>query len=182
LEGFEIDCPPDSTILSEFELPYDISLMMVWINVETIHKGDIFNAFYEPDFQGLVKKNLSVNSTSMVTDPVFIQVINIGYNISVKEQKSDILENLGEVLSIDRINNVITFSIPTTKYYPNNSNIIIQVNGIKNLNLASYGRHPIGSGKIGGSFLSKNGKYNVKYENTSLDTSKKFYYELEYLY
>ncbi len=182
MEGFEMECDVNSTTLFEFQLPYDISLLLIWFNITDINKGDIFDAFYQPNYTGSTKNELLISSTSMVTEPLFAQIINIGYNVLVKAQNSEILEDLGEVLSVDKNKNIVTFSNPVSKSYRISSDIIIRIYGIKNLHLVSEGRHSVGSGKIGGSFLTKNGKFNIKYTNKSLDISKKFYYGLEYLY
>lgn len=180
--GFSINIPANTTHTYEMTLNYPINLLLIWFKTKSENIGDIFNAYYQIPLNGLLTSNLPLYSTILNIDNIIINIIKIGFVVSLKRLSDNYIENLGEILAIDKMNNTITVTNPTSQNFLMNDEIIIKVNGVKDINLSVIGRHPTGSSKLGATYLSSTGIISVVYENKSPTVSKTFEYELEYLY
>lgn len=86
---------------------------------------------------------------------------------------------LGEVVSKISSSNTIVLSGNIQKSVAKGTQLAIRVNGVKNFNLSSPGRHCIGANIIGSTYIDKSGSLIFSYHNKSL-SFKTFSYELEY--
>ena len=169
-----IGCLPNSVTTDSYTLIHDINLSSVWINVSEANKVDVFNAYYQP--------NLLFNATITGVDELllqsisFIDYLNIGYFIVIANE-------LYEICSVNKI----TGKIRLVKTLTGATGTVIQgikinINGVRDFNLASTGRHSVGAFNIRSSYLPKDGNIIVTYTNKSITLTKDLYYDLEYMY
>lgn len=154
----------------EYSLPHDVNLLAVWMTVNEENRGDVFNAYYQPAalFGG------SKVSSNVISVPSYIlPYLNNGYVIVYQGVEYEIFDKDGVNIILDsEIPGEIGGALPELKF---------RINGVRNFNLASVGRHCVGTNNMGSSYMPKEGKVVVKYSNYS-NVSKNFYYDLEYMY
>lgn len=181
-EGFSMSIPANTTKTQYIEFPYDINLLVVTFNIKSENIGDIYNACYEPNYNGNITSNIVSPTNIANIDSMTCDLLNIGNLIGFKRLSDNHEMFYGEVINIDKVNNEITLDKEITDDFFLGDEVYFKIVGIKNINLCTEGRYTIGTSSIGATLLASTGKIYTKYENKSLTETKTFVYELEYLY
>lgn len=181
-EGFSFDIPAQAEYVGSISFPYNINLLAVWFNVKSQNLGDKLTVKYQPFYAGALTVAITTPTTSIVADIVTCHLVNIGYELLIKRASDNLIENLGEILSINKTTCTITTTTSTVESFAQGDQLIINVSGVKNITMSSIGRHSIGTSKIGSSFIKTGGVFYAHYTNMTPSNTKTFEYELEYLY
>lgn len=181
-EGFKFDIPASSEYIGSISFSYNINLLSVWFNVNTENLGDKLTVEFQPLYAGTIAADISSPTSFIQVDLITANILNIGYNLIIKRDSDDYTENLGEVLTIDKVTGVITVSNFTIDTFSIGDNVYLRISGVKNLYLSNTGRHSIGTSKLGATFIMQGGVFYAYYTNNTPASTKNFYYELEYLY
>lgn len=181
-EGFTFDIPAQSDYIGSITFPYSINLLSVWFNITEENVGDHLTVNYQPLYAGALTADIATPSTTITVDLFTANILNTGYVLILKRSSDNHTERLGEVLSINKTTGVLTVTTPTTEAFVTGDSVYLNVTGVKNLSLANIGRHSIGTSKIGAAFIMAGGSFYASYTNNTPASTKKFHYELEYLY
>lgn len=181
-EGFAFNIPAQANYTGSISFPYDINLLAVWFNVKSENLGDKLTVKYQPLYAGTLATAITTPTTTIHIDHVTCYLLNVGYELLIKRVSDNLIENLGEILDINLSTHIITITNATVASFDENDQIIINVSGVKNLTLATQGRHCIGTSKIGATFIKTGGVFYAYYTNSTPASTKTFEYELEYLY
>lgn len=181
-EGYTFTIPPNTTYTHVVPLNYSISLLEVLFTIKTENIGDVFNAFYNPAVYGLITSDITSPTNVLNVNAFILGYLKIGFILTIKRESDNYVEDLGEVIAIDNINNTVTLTRNTIGNFVINDKVFMKINGVKNVSFGIEGRHIVGGSKIGASFLHYTGTLSATYENKSLTDTKTFNYELEYLY
>lgn len=181
-EGFFFNIPASANYIGSISFPYDINLLAVWFNVKSENLGDKLTVRYQPLYAGALVTAITTPTNSIHVDNITCHLLNTGYELLIKRVSDNLIENLGEILAINLTTSIITTTNSTVASFAQGDHIIINVSGVKNLPLASQGRHSIGTSKIGATFIKTGGVFYAYYTNSTPANTKTFEYELEYLY
>lgn len=181
-EGFKLPIPAQNEYKPLVSFDYNLNLLAVWFNVNTENIGDKITIAFQPPYTGTIVANINEPTYTVQVDLVTANILNIGYNILIKRNSDDYIEDVGEVITLNKSTGVLTTNKEITNTFSIGDLVYLQIVGIKNLYLSSLGRHSIGTSKLGATYIVKNGVFQCYYTNNTPASTKNFYYELEYLY
>lgn len=181
-EGFKFDIPAQNEYTHDISFDYPINLLAVWFNVTSENIGDQLTVEFQPPYAGTIIADITSPTSSIQVDLVTANLVNIGYGIILKRDSDNYMEHLGEVLAINKTTGVLTVSTSTIDTFSIGDNVYFRVSGVKDVYLSSAGRHSIGTSKLGATFIMTGGVFYAHYTNNTPESTKKFFYELEYLY
>lgn len=178
----DIAAGPDVTTTITRSWPYPISVLGFSVAVGAEHEGDVLH-IYAPENRIIGALTSSINPTDTVI-PVSQTVIdNIAIGFSVKLDDGVNSNDLGDVLSIDKVNNTITMQTAAVNSFSASSPTYVKITvcRVKDFELSKPGIYNIGEKKIGGSYFPANEVAVVKYLNKSASLKKLVIWH-EYLY
>ncbi len=181
-EGFKFDIPAQNEYTGTISFNYPINLLAVWFNVTSENIGDELTVEFQPPYTGTIAIDITSPTSSIQVDSMTANLINIGFGIILKRDSDNYMEHVGEVLAVNTTTCVITVSLSTTDTFSIGDKVHFRVSGVKNVFLSSVGRHSIGTSKLGATFIMTGGVFYAHYTNNTPESTKKFFYELEYLY
>lgn len=180
-EGFSFDIPPNTTNIKQCSWKYPTNALAVFFTCDSTNKDDLLNATVGPEtIVGTITSDISINSTIINVSDSVLTYIKVGYEILLTKNSTTYF--LGEVISINNNNKTISIDTPVTELFTSGNIVKIQRKIIKNFVLGIPWRYVIGDSKIGASYIPSNIITNVIYQNKSLTDTKKFNFQIEYLY
>ena len=180
IDGYTITTPANSTSSTDIVYPYNISGYCVVLMPTTDNIGDVCNFVTMPNTPvGVLSANISTGATTLSIGSV--APLNPGFFLTITDGVNT--ADLGEIISLDYINNIITFSTPSTHDFVTTSPSIVMIGipRIKNFKFVTNETIQLGTSKIGSSGLSANKVVRVLYTNNSnYEKTFFFYKELEH--
>jgi hypothetical protein len=177
---YELNSKANDTTNLDIKYLYNISVYSITLIPNDNNIGDEVTLLTAPDTEVTFNINpLKIGDKEMVVPTTNIGYIKPGFLLSI--QNDSIMNNLGEVTSIDIEKGIITFSSLATDFFDVNSKVCITVQRIKNLVFANNNNIQLGLSKIGSAGLSSNTIARIFYKNnSSIDKTFSFLLELEH--
>lgn len=141
-----------------------------WVSDDT-NKGDKISIGINPDSpMGLILQDVSIGYTSLYAPVPVLLYGSVGFNIAITDGTN--YQDLGEILTIDKINGVVTFQNALEyNFSSTNSLLTMTYYNMKDLEIGSPGRYPFGEDVIGGAAVPTGTvvRFSYKNEATTLD-------------
>jgi len=172
----------DSTKELDVSFPFPISLLAAsWQNKSDFDTDSIEFEVGPGTTIGTITSNVASTDTEISVSQTVIDNTSIGYYIKLYDGTNT--DDLGRVLSIDKVNNKITMETAATQAFTASTPTYIKqtVKMLPKSPLDTEGSMSAGESKIGGSYIPANTILRATYHNTAA-TAKKFIFFMEYLY
>jgi hypothetical protein len=166
--GFSITAAASSSITSSVSWPWPVCLFTATFNTSEDLLGDRLQADLAPNTViGALSANCAAAATTISVSAAIIAIVNIGYLISLSDGTNT--DNLGAVLAIDSVNNILTVQTPTVHAFGAATPTYVQmtIRFVENFIIGHAGPHQIGGTMIGGTSLPANTAIVITYTNTS---------------
>lgn len=180
IDGYTITTNANSTSTTNVVYQYNISGYAVILMPTADNIGDIINFVAIPNTPvGVLTADISAGATALGIGSV--APLNPGFFLSISDGTNT--ANLGEIISLDGVNNIIYFTIPSAYNFAaaTPSVVTIGIPRVKNFQFVTDDIIPLGVGKIGSSGLQAGQIVQITYTNNSNYQKTFFLYtELEY--
>lgn len=185
--GREIDIPsgsPGDITNINYVWDYPVSILNGVLTVNTENLGDKISVVAAPDtIIGNATSDINIGDTVITVNQTVLDNLYLGYLISLLDSTNGTINELGEIININKINNTITVNKATTDAFLAANLIYVRMSVIRidKACLAYPGRFDIGENRIGGTYLSTGLVFQLKYQNNN-GQAKKFATAVELLY
>lgn len=175
-----VNTTANSTSSSNFSWPFPISVLTMRTVTSDAHKGDVMNITVAPDtIVGVITEAASTSASTLTVSNTVIENIYKGYKVKISDGINT--DDLGYVISVDKVNKQISIQTATTNVFAIGSAILMSVSHVENFTFGYGGKYVIGASKIGGAHVPANTIINVKYQrNDSTDIDVTI--QVEFLY
>lgn len=129
---------------------------------------------------GTITAGVTAGDVVMTCNSTVMENVKKGMVLYINDSTNS--ERLGEVFEVNTVDNTITIQNSPANSYSSGSYITASLHMIKNYKIGPPGEHTIGTGKIGGSYVSKLHVISIEYTNNSPSTTKDFNWYTEVLY
>jgi len=167
---------------------YPINVLQVHTNTGEIHRGDKINVSLIPynPIIGSLASNVSIGDSNLYVTNNVLNYINQGYITILKDNITQLSENLGETYSIDTSNNKIITQYCASNNYSAASptTVAVNVEFIEDMYITEPLLYTIGNKKITTSFIPSKATVQITYSNAAASNNieKDFIISLEYMY
>jgi len=161
---------------------YPVSVYSISFITDDSNLGDNISICAGPNTQvGIITEDVTTAMTTFKVNSTVLQYIKKGF--SVKLDDSVNTDELGEVYSIDTVNETITVDNAPTHNYLNitPTKVIMESYFMKNFEIGPACKYDIGVSKIGAAYIPTGTTIRCIYQNNSSAT-KKFAGYIEYTY
>lgn len=164
---------------SSFPYAVRINTFKVYAGPENI--GDTFSFVVARNtIIGVLMSDVSNGNTLSVSGTVIANLI-VGYEVLIQNGGTGPIESLGEVINIDRDNNIITVSNNISSSFSAGSLIMMTIKRIENIKIMSAGTLTFGTDTAGTSLAPPGLTGTILYKN-STNAAKEICCSLETLY
>jgi len=168
------------TTSEDFIQNIDIGVLSFSFISSEDNNGDGMDVIVYPNTViGAVTTNVSTGSTVLDVSSTVIENINVGFWCML--DNGAIVENRGEVISVDTVNSQITVSESAVTAFPAGTYVKINIKMAEVCDIGPAGPHQEGMEKIGSSQILKDKAVRIKYHNNS-GGGKKFCFYVGMLY
>lgn len=184
--GFQKDIPSGNvgnvtTITHSW--PYPISILSSWFMAKSDQLNDQFTVSVgDSTVIGAIAAPVYTGNTIMTVTSTVFDYVYKGYKIDITDGVN--LNQMGEVVSIDKLNGNITMEIPAVNTFsplsPTYVRLTVPVISSIHINEPNQ-KYSFADKKIGGKFLPANAIMRIKYTNNE-GNAKVFSYVMEMLY
>jgi hypothetical protein len=167
--------------------------------------GDVLNIYFAyRRVVGVLTTGVGVGTTRVQVSPETLSMMEIGYllslsssaKVSEKNPKAieaslkpgevvakavDQVNDLGQIVAIDRQSGTVTVSTPATVTFGPGTSVLLSIWAVKNFKFGAPAKYSFGERKIGGTSVPANTIVTVMYTNNN-GTAKAFNMGVEYLY
>lgn len=179
VESKKITIPANSTIHQDYIWSYPIGVMTINWYTSPENAGDVINGYVAPNTTiGAITNHITAGDTLIHVSPTVMTYINVGYEVNITNGVTNII--MGEVITIDKVNNTLILSIAATENINAPAYLQMTIRNMKNFILVP-GLVNLASKNIESSFLPKNTVARFQYTNNG-NTEKTFifFYEISY--
>lgn len=176
-EQINVNVAASSITNYDVSFPYNINAFTVTFLPSAENIGDIINIVTIPNtpIGGLLANISSGVNTLNISN---VNLVSYGFSVSITDGINT--DDLGEITSIDIVNNTITCSVNTVNNFNAGSVILIGIPRVKNFLITKAGIITLGIAKIGSSGLPSNKISRLIYtNNSSSDKTFAFMMEIE---
>lgn len=182
-ESKRMTIKPNSTEVISMSWPYPISILEVSLNSSAENDGDIINSYVAKDtIVGVVTQSIPIGTNVVHVSDTVLQNIYIGFLVSFQNSTTGQNYEMGECIAIDIPNKTIMCSRSGLSEVPMMSYVKMTINNIKNFVIKGGLTYNLGRKSLQASYLPKNTKVDLTYQNLSMVQSKTFSFVYEYLY
>ena len=182
-ESKRMTIKPNSTEVLSMSWPYPISILELSLNSSTENDGDIINSYVAKDTViGVVSQSIPIGTNIAHVSDTVVQNIYIGFLVSFQNATTGQIYDMGECIEIDTSNKTITCSKNCLSEIPMMSYVRMTINNIKHFVIKGGLTYNLGRKSLQASYLPKNTKVDLSYQNLSMVQSKTFSFVYEYLY
>jgi hypothetical protein len=174
-KGIFFNCPVG---LSQYDIsfPFNISALSVSFQTRENQTEDIIDLIIGKDsIIGTLTNNVYISDTVLNVTNTVVDNIKLGFFVMIDSTE------VGQVISIDKLNSQITIDRPCSRNYESLLYIKTYPKVINDFTIGYPGLYEIGKGKIGGSHIPANTIITFKYNNNG-ESLKKFFSFIDYLY
>lgn len=156
---------PQETKSTVYTFPITMSLYSFMFVADSANDGDYISIIGNENTNvGLITGDLSTGATTIGLSALAISKIVPGFYISLTNGVNT--DDLGLVLSIDKVNNTVTVQTAAThSFTASNTYAIISVKVLNNLLINGAGFYRFFDDVIGGTAVQAGGKVTIKYTN-----------------
>ena len=177
----KLDCPVGYST-HDFQYPHPISTLSITFETLSEHRDDEIEIIIAPEtVVGEITSDVSTSDTIINVSQTVIDNASLGYHLCLEDGTNH--NELGKIISIDKILNQLTIQNSSTNTYltstPTNVKLCHKV--VEDFTIGYPSRYELGKDKIGGSHVPTNKIIRVKYKNNG-DSTKKLYSVIEFLY
>ena len=181
-EGFEITVKPKSEGATQREISwpyYNVSVTDVGYLGEDENKGDsISMCTGHGTVIGVLISEAPLGSNTFVVNTTALDNSYLANSFILKDGNGDI-EDLGEIIAVDKDTSSVTVEKSSSKTYPVGSVILTEFVRVKNMPLNSARNILFGAASAGNSFVPKGTRVMVHYENKEeKEKTFRFYTEM----
>ncbi len=170
----------------DFQWDYPISVMLIRLRTQEENVGDATELYitlpdkgYGESVISQLVDNVNTGATTCNLPANVVSNLYVGDYLYLKDPTNE--DELGFIKDVNRISNIITFSIPTVRSFDKLNTLVKFRRYIaKHFELGPPNLYSFGESKITGSHLDKQMIARVIYKNRG-NTAKKLYVILEYL-
>lgn len=169
-DHINISVGANETKVSDITYPYNVGIYSgVFIIPSIDNIGDIINIHTLPDtLVGFLTNNVNIGvNTFEVND---ITNLVIGFLLSIDDGINK--NNMGEIIAIDKVNNIITTSLSTTVAFNYGALIKITIDRIRNIVINKAEDIEMGIKKVDSSGLPAGSIMRIIYQNNSSQDKK----------
>ncbi len=172
---------PDVTTIQYFSWPYNTTFLNLYFVTTGDHEGDI--VYIDAPFDriiGAVTASVVSSDTQIPVTQTVIDNVFVGYNLFLDDGTN--LDDLGRVIAIDSVNNILTVETPTVHAFsPLTPTYVKITRRAVDFEIGCPHQYAIGMKTLTGSHVPANEPARVQYINKS-SVSKDFILIYEYLY
>jgi len=183
-QSFEVDTQSNvAWYETEFSFPMPISLLSaMWVN-KISNDGDEVEFLVSPDTTtGSITAAVAIGATVIDVSQTVIDNAKVGYYLKLDDGTN--IDDVGRVISIDKVNSQITIETATVNSFAVATPTLIKQTVKLVPKIMLIGDHvqiSLGGSKIGGSYIPANTLLKARYNNLS-GSAEKFSFILQYLY
>lgn len=173
---------PLETKVVDYVFDLHTSLYSFKIVTDSTNKGDEISIIANPDtVLGLIPTNVTAGATSIGCPPALLLYGFPGFYVSLSDGTNT--NDLGYILTMNKINSTITFQRPpTNNFLASNTVLKMSVKVLNKLKLGGAGPYYFAEDVIGGASLTPGVKTRYIYKNNSMATTKSLYIYLTILF
>ena len=178
---------PDVETTVDYTWDWPISVLDLQVRPLENNEGDYIKLEVLPPDNGFgegvigaLSATAPTGATGITVPQSIIDILTVSDHISLKEGAKE--EDLGPVISIDNINNIVYFKNPTATQFSATPPTFVKMKRyvIDDFILGPADRYPLGDSKIGGSYVPAGNIVRATYVNKTAE-QKKLYAIIEYL-
>jgi len=185
IKGYEINVPESTDGTLNISFPYPIALMNGWFYSPSNSAGDILNLCAAPNtIIGTIDQATSNSMSEISVVQSVIDNVSVGHRLNLLDSKTFVINDLGEIQSIDTVAGNITVETATANIFNDFANTYVRLTVpiIEGMKISHNDKkYAFGKKKIGGMYLPKNTVLHVDYTNNE-GNAKAFDFNMEYLY
>ena len=181
-ETVAFDIPANSTVSQDFSWKCGINVLELNFYPRNEEVGNIIDIEFGPDtITGNITSDVAIGDTIINVSTTVIENVYVGYHLKLFDGVNT--DDLGMVISVDKVNNTVTMDVAATKAFSAASPTYIQqtVYLTKQFEISNAWRYALGESKIGGNYIPANLTTRVRYQNNTINNVR-FVATLEYLY
>jgi len=179
VESKKLTIPANSEIYEDYTWSYPIAVMTINWFADTSNINDVINGYIAPNTTiGALTSNVNIGDILINVSPSVFNYINVGYEINITNGITNIF--MGEVKSIDNVNNTLLTSIPASVNINTPAYVQMTIHNIKNIYLTP-GTTNLASKQITSSLIPSGVKARLKYTNNG-NIEKTFIFYTEFIY
>ena len=184
-KGFCCAVAPNTNAVLDIQFPYPITIMNGWFHSTEKQIGDKVDAVAAPNtIIGGITAPVNTGNTTINVSSTVPLYLSVGNKVNLLNVATLASSQLGDVVSIDSGNGKIVVENAADQNWTNPAYTVVRMNKylIEDLHITNSNmRYGFAEKKIGGSYLPKNTKLEVKYTNNE-GNAKNFVFNVEYLY
>lgn len=167
-----------TTVNHSWKIP--VSIFSISFVTKDEHEGDKFDIVVAPEtIVGLLTDNIAIGVDVIPVDATVMANVCVGYTLIIDNTIN--VDNLGEIIEIDTVNNTVTTENTTSFAFLTGSVIKTHTRIVKDYTIGPSWEYIIGESKIGGSYISSNRVIQLNYTNKT-NVAKNLYIQIEYTY
>ncbi len=140
------------------------------------HYGDSVSFIGQPEtVAGVVIQTIDVQSTTIFVNETVVQNVVPGYHVVINGEER-------QVIGVDSATSSITVDTPFSSPHAAMSYVMVNVYVVKNYRLDAPGIFEVGYGAFGGKVIPQDAVLRMIYTKADPSTSKKFSFNVEYMY
>ena len=174
---FEIAVTGGTGTVTTYDIsyPYNIGAYSTTLLLSSDNIGDTLNIIGYPDTAGsIITIELGTGATGLNVS--LAAIFNPGFYVSITDGVNT--DDLGEIITVDDVNNILTVSTPTVNSFGTGSVVLFGIPRVKNCKFCNTNNIDLGFSKIGSSGLLANHAVRLLYTNSS-GTAKTFNFIVE---
>jgi hypothetical protein len=143
---------------------YNIEIFSIFLHISSNNLGDELNIFTNPNEEvGFIIEDITNNTFYFKVNSV--QFLNPGFLLSISDDEN--INDLGEIINIDKDNNIVEFSKPTMNKFSSGSKILITICRVKNFIFNKVSNFQLGLSRLGSSGLKSGNIIRLIYKNNN---------------
>lgn len=115
----KLTCLPNAVTKQNTSFNYPISVLAFQYNVAEENKGDMFGLYVKlPMFLGAFNYSVDIGTTVLTLPIGFLNYLALGYLLELTNTVSGFVEETGEIIGINKVDNTVTLFTPIQNNFP----------------------------------------------------------------
>lgn len=176
---YSMTATANSVTTKDITYPYNVNVFLAGYRPTTDNTGDSLDIIAVPNTPcARTGQDITAGVNSFYLSPVYT-TISAGFSINITDGVNT--DDLGEVISIDLVTGVATFTVPTIHAFASGSLLKLSVPRIRNFKFVNNDSVVLGKNKVVASGWPAGKVIRITYtNNSSVDKEFNFYFEIGY--
>lgn len=168
--NYPIAAGPGVDTIIDLSYPYSVSVRGSTFYMTADNVGDILTVYAAPNtVVGAITSDVTIGDTVINVTPAVTSNVYPGFLLHLTDGVNS--SNLGEVVSIDKVNNTVTVSVASNQNYSAASPTLVQFTMVRisNMTIAIEGPIKLGQSELGGTIVPAGTVIRAIYTNQTAD-------------